>query len=106
MASLMQIANELAKNYIRAKHKKYALNEMIFEINYLSSPKTNDSLDFKTKAQLYDLIHDFLSGNRDVQLCDDEEIQPVYKDITLFFEKKHFILKQLRTSNSIKIKLN
>ncbi len=58
MASFTEIANELAKTYVKAKNKKYALNQMIFEINYLSDPKSKQPLDFDAKSAVLKLIHD------------------------------------------------
>jgi hypothetical protein len=106
MASFTEIANDFAKSYLKAKHKNYALNQMIFEINYLSDPKSKQPLDFKSKSAILKLIHQYLSGQKKVYLNDGEHIEPEFKNITVFFERKNFILKQLQICNKQKAKLN
>jgi hypothetical protein len=106
MASFNEIANDLAKSYIKAKHKKYALNQMIFEINYLSHPQSKQPLDFKAKSAILKLVHQFLSGQKSFNVSDEEEIKPEFRDITIFFERKNFILKQLQICNKQKAMLN
>ena len=106
MASFTAIANELAKKYVESKHKKYALNEMIFEINYLSCPKTKKPLDFSAKAEVYHIIHELLCGTKKLQLKDGEDIYPEFENVTLFFERRRFHLKQLQVCNSQRALLN
>ncbi len=106
MASFTEIANELAKTYVKAKNKKYALNQMIFEINYLSDPKSKQPLDFDAKSAVLKLIHDFLSGQKIFNLKEGEKINTEFKDITIFFERKNLILKQLQICNTQRAILN
>jgi hypothetical protein len=106
MPSFTEIANDFAKAYLKAKNKNYALNQMIFEINYLSDPKSKQPLDFKAKSAILKLIHQYLSGQKKVNLDDDENIEPEFEDVTIFFERKNFILKQLQTCNKHKAMLN
>jgi hypothetical protein len=101
-----EIANELAKSYIEAKNKKYALNQMIFEINYLSDPKSKEPLDFTAKSVVLKLIHELLSGQKTFKLNEGEEIIPEFIGITIFFERKSFIVKQLKVCNKRKAMLN
>ncbi|HEY6975679.1 MAG TPA: hypothetical protein VH396_05295 [Chitinophagaceae bacterium] len=106
MASFTEIANDFAKSYLKAKNKNYALNQMIFEINYLSDPKSKQPLDFQAKSAILKLIHQFLSGQKKVNLTDGETMVPEFKDVTIFFEKKNSILKQLQVCNKQKARLN
>lgn len=106
MASYTEIANELAKTYVQAKHKKYAINQMIFEINYLTDPKSNEPLEYNDKASILKHIHELLSGQRTFHLEEGEEIVPEFKDITVFFAYKHSIIKQLKLSNKQRALLN
>lgn len=106
MASYTQIANDLAKCYVQSKHKRYALNQMIFEINYLSDPKSNEPLDYPAKAAILKLIHELLSGQRVFELKEGEEIIPEFKDITIFFQCQHSILQQLRMGTKERATLN
>jgi|SRR5215471_17317557 len=105
MASFTEIANDLAKSYIKAKDKNYALNQMVYEINYLSDPKSKEPLDFKAKSVILKLVHQFLSGQKQI-LNEGEDIKAEFKDITIFFERKNLILKQLQICNKQKAMLN
>jgi len=106
MPSFTEIANDFAKAYLKAKNKNYALNQMVFEINYLSDPKSKQPLDFKAKSAILKLIHQYLSGQKKFNLNDGEDIIPEFKDVTIFFERKNFILKQLQVCNKQKARLN
>ncbi|HXL58701.1 MAG TPA: hypothetical protein VN958_20705 [Chitinophagaceae bacterium] len=106
MTSYTEIAHELAKSYVQAKNKKYALNQMIFEINYLADPQSNQPLDFSSKSVILKFIHELLSGQKTFELREGEEITPEFRDITIFFERKNFILKQLNICNKRKALFN
>lgn len=106
MPSFTEIANDFAKAYLKAKNKNYALNQMIFEINYLSDPQSKQPLDFKAKSAILKIIHQYLSGQKKFNLDDGETIKPEFKNVTIFFERKNFILKQLQTCNKQKAMLN
>src|SRR5436190_14626461 len=99
MVSYPEIANELAKCYVQSKHKKYALNQMIFEINYLCDPQSKEPLEYRAKAAILKYIHELLSGQRTFKLREGEEIIPEFKDITIFFSCRQTIIKQLKVSN-------
>jgi hypothetical protein len=106
MASYTEIANELAKTYVQAKNKKYAINQMVFDINYLSDPKSKLPLDYNAKASILKVIHELLAGQRTFKLKEGEEIIPEFKDITIFFERKRSIIKELKLSNKERAMLN
>lgn len=106
MASYTKIANDLAKCYVQSKNKRYALNQMIFEINYLSDPKSKEPLDYGAKAAILKIIHELLSGQRVFELNEDEEIIPEFKDITIFFQCQQAILQQLKMDIKAKARLN
>ena len=106
MASYSEIANELAKSYVQSKHKRYALNQMIFEINYLSDPQSKEPLEYNAKATILKHIHELLSGQKTFKLREGEEIIPEFKDITMFFSSKQFIMKQIKVSNKQRARLN
>jgi|GEM_PF-3049436 len=106
MASYSEIANELAKSYVQSKDKKYAINQMVFEINYLADPISKEPLEYDEKASILKLIHELLSGQRTFILKEGEEIFPEFKDITIFFEHKNTIMQQLKLSNKQRALLN
>jgi hypothetical protein len=106
MATYNKIANDLAKSYVQAKYKNYAINQIIFEINFLSDPQSKEPLDYSAKAAILKQIHDLIAGQKTFQLQDDEEIIPEFNDITVFFQKKNAILKQLKVCNRERAMLN
>ena len=106
MASYNKIANDLAKCYVQAKHKNYAINQIVFEINFLSDPKSKEPLDYSAKASILKQIHDLIAGQKTIELHDGEEIVPEFNDITVFFEKKSAILKELKICNRERAMLN
>jgi len=106
MASYSKIANDLAKCYVQAKHKNYAINQIIFEINFLSDPKSKEPLNYSAKAAILKQINDLIAGQKTIELQDGEQINPEFKDITVFFEKKNAILKQLKICNRERVMLN
>ena len=106
MASYVEIANELAKSYVQSKNKRYALNQMIFELNYLSDPQSKEPLEYQAKAIILKHIHELLSGQRTFKLREGEEIIPEFKDITIFFACKQAIIKELKVSNKQRARLN
>src|ERR1051325_8482832 len=99
MVSYTKIANDLAKCYVQAKNKNYAINQMVFEINYLSDPKSKEPLNYSAKAAILKQIHELIAGQKTFELNEGEEIIPEVNDITVFFEKKNAILKQLKVCN-------
>jgi hypothetical protein len=106
MAFYNKIANDLAKCYVQAKYKNYAINQIVFEINFLSDPKSREPLDYSAKAAILKQIHELIAGQKTFQMRDGEEIVPEFNDITVFFEKKNTILKQLKICNKERAMLN
>ena len=74
MASYNKIANDLAKCYVQAKHKNYAINQIIFEINFLSDPKSKEPLNYSAKAAILKQIHELIAGQKTIELQEGEEI--------------------------------
>jgi hypothetical protein len=106
MASYNKIANDLAKCYVQAKHKNYAINQIIFEINFLADPKSKEPLNYTAKAAILKQIHELIAGQKTIELKEGEEIVPEFNDITVFFEKKTAILRQLKICNRERAMLN
>jgi hypothetical protein len=96
MATVTSIANEMAKRFICAKDKKYALNMIIYDMNYLVYSHSKEPLSYKAKSHMFTYIFDVIAGRQALQLKDGEEITPDFKDIVIFFERRDFILKRLR----------
>ncbi len=96
MATITSIANEMAKRFIRAEDKKYELNKIIYDMNYLVYSNSNDHLDYRAKSIMFTHIFNVIAGRETLQLKDDEEIVPDFKDIAIFFERRDFILKRLK----------
>jgi hypothetical protein len=106
MVSYSKIANDLAKSYVQAKYKNYAINQIVFEINFLSDPKSKEPLDYSAKAAILRQIHELIAGQKTFELQDGEEIVPEFKDLTVFFQKKSAILEQLKICNKERAMLN
>lgn len=98
MSNITFISNEMAKQFIRAKDKNYELNKIILDINYLVYTNNHEPLDYKTKSTLFTHIFDVVAGRKELQLKEEEknDLIPDFKDITLLFERRNFILKQLK----------
>lgn len=90
------IAHEMAKRFIRAKDKKYALNRIIYDMNYLVYSNNKEPLDYKTKSVMFTHIFNVIAGRETLQLYEGEEVVPNFKDIVIFFERRDFILKHLK----------
>jgi hypothetical protein len=64
MANITNIANELTKKFIRAKNKKYALNKIIYDINYLVYSDTKEALSYKAKSAIIQYIFEVIAGRK------------------------------------------
>lgn len=106
MPFIETVANDLAKCYVQAKNKRYAINRMIFEINYLTDPATKQPLDFDIKAAILKEIDRYISGEKKMQVDACEEINPVFDNINVFFERKKNIVKELKISAKQRAMLN
>ena len=97
MANFTGIANELAKKFIVAKNKRYALNHILHEMNYLVYSGSRDPLTYKAKSAIMKHLFEVIAGRRPLTLKEGEYIAPDFKDVVIFFERRNFILKQLKT---------
>lgn len=96
MSTLAITANEMAKRFIRAKDKKYALNQIVYDMNYLVYSSTQEPLDYRAKSAVFTYIFNVIAGRETLQYAEAEEITPDFNDIIIFFERRDFILKHLR----------
>ncbi len=106
MSTITIIANEMAKRFIRAKDKKYALNRIVYDMNYLVYSNTKEPLDYKEKSVMFTYIFNVIAGRQTLQLKEGEEIVPDFNDITILFERRDFILKHLRSGIRKQCELN
>ncbi len=106
MSTITSIANEMAKRFVRAKDKKYALNGILYDLNYLVYSNTKEPLDYKTKSALFIYIFDVIAGREKLQLSEGENIIADFTDVVIFFERRNFILKHLRSGIRKQCELN
>lgn len=106
MSTITSIATEMAKRFITAKDKKYALNRIVHDLNYLVYSNTKEPLDYKTKSALFVYIFDVIAGREKLQLNEGEDLVPDFTDIVIFFERRNFILKHLRSGIRKQCELN
>jgi len=96
MATIISMANEMAKRFICAKDKRYALNMIVYDMNYLVYSHSKEPLNYKLKSAVFNLIFDIIAGREALQLAEGEEIVADFSDIVFFFERRDFILKRLK----------
>lgn len=106
MANIKSTANEMAKRFIRAKDKKYALNQIVYDVNYLVYSNTKEPLEYKAKVAVFTHIFDIIAGRESLQLKEGEVLFPEFKDLVIFFERRDFILKRLRAGIHKQCELN
>lgn len=97
MATFTGIANEMAKKFITARDKKYALNMIVYDMNYLVYSHNKEPLSYQAKSVIFKQIFDIIAGRQSLVLADEENIAPDFSDIVLFFERRNFILNSLKT---------
>lgn len=106
MATIASIADQMAKRFISAKNKKYALNMILYDINYLVYSSTKSPLDYKAKSAIFKHIFDVTAGRQTLQLKEGETLTPDFADIVILFERRRFILEHLRAGIGKQCKLN
>ena len=106
MATISGIANEMAKRFISAKDKKYALNKIVYDMNYFVYSNTGEPLGYKAKSAMFTHIFNIIAGRESLELKEGEAIIPEFSDIVLFFERRDFILKHLRSGIAKQCDLN
>lgn len=100
MANFKGIGNELAKRFIQAKNKKYALNKIVHDMNYLVYADTKKPLDHKAKTAIMKHLFDVIAGRKILLNHEGRQIVPDFADVLIFFERRDYIIKQLRISVS------
>lgn len=106
MATITSIAQEMAKRFICSEDKKYALNRIVYDLNYLVYSNTREPVGFKEKYTLFLYIFDVIAGREKLQLKEGEEFVPDFGDIVIFFERRNFIVKHLKAGIKRQCELN
>ena len=96
MADHISIANKMARDFLLSKNKKYALNKIIHELNFLVYSDTKEFLSYKAKSTILRRIFDVIAGRRIFPGKDQQNISHEFTDIIIFFEREHFITSQLK----------
>jgi len=106
MATITSISSDMAKRFISAKDKKYALNKIIFDMNYLVYSNTKEPLNYKAKSAMFTYIFNVVAGREFLQPKEGETLVPDFSDIVIFFERRDFILKYLKAGIEKQCDLN
>jgi hypothetical protein len=106
MANFTNLANELTKRFIRAKNKKYALNKIVYDINSLVYSDTKEPLCYRAKSAIVKHIFEVIAGRKPLILKEDEQLSHNFSDVVIFFERRSFILKQLKAGVKQQEQLN
>jgi hypothetical protein len=106
MANFTNIANELTKKFILSRNKKYALNKIVYDINHLVYSDTKEPLSYKAKSAIIKHIFEVVAGRKALVLKDGENMAPRFTDVVIFFERRSFILKQLKAGVKRQEELN
>lgn len=96
----------MAKRFIGAKDKKYELNTIIYDMNYLVYSNTKEPLGYKAKSAMFTHIFDVVAGRETLQQNEGEVLVPDFNDIVIFFEKRDSILKRLKAGIHQQCELN
>lgn len=96
MANLISVANEMAKKFILSEDKKYALNLIVYDINYLVYSASKMPLSYQSKSIIFKHIFDVIAGREVLLMKNGERLTPDFSDIVLFFERRSAILKHLK----------
>lgn len=100
------VANEMAKRFIVEKNKTYGLNKIIYDLNYLVYSETKEPLTYEDKSAIITHIFNIIAGREKLKLKEDEQIEPNFRDIAIFFERRDFIKTQLTTGVNKQAELN
>ncbi len=84
MATLIEIAKDLANSFILARNKKDAASHIIFEINRLVYSDSRQTFEFPVKMEIVKLIQEYISVKS--------------KDSLVFLGTRDYILKQLNAN--------
>lgn len=96
MATYIEIADRLAKNFITSSDKSAAAQQIVTEINGLIYSESKKPLDFADKKQIVTYIGEFISRKRPFQYKEGGRIIIAeQKDNTQYLEMVDYILSQL-----------
>ena len=98
MANCHTIANEMAKDFIEASNKKYALNKILHDLNFIVYSDTKTLLSYKHKQIIIENIFELLVGRKKFSEKDSNQQLPEITDVLVFIERKNLIRNQLRTN--------
>lgn len=99
MANFTNVANELTKKFIRAKNKKYALNQIIYDINHHVYSTTKEPLSYLAKVAIVRHIFEVTAGRKSLVLVAGERLSPNFSDILIFLRKKKFYFTSIKSRN-------
>jgi hypothetical protein len=106
MAKLEDVANELARKFIFSTDKKYTLNRIIYDMNYLVYSDSKEPLTYYAKSAIFRHIFNIIAGREKLCPKDGESVEPQFSDIVIFFERRSALLKLLRTGVKKQSQLN
>ena len=98
MATVIEIANDLAKSFVLSQNKKFAVRQIVIEINCLAYSDSKKSIEFEVKATIVQLIFELISGQRDFLLKEGEAFMTTAKDGFLFSGIMQHLLKKLNNA--------
>ena len=106
MAKFEDVANELAKKFILAKDKRYTLNRIIYDMNYLVYSDTKEPLTYNAKSAIFKHIFNIVAGREQLPAKEGEQVQPEFSDIVFFLERRNVLLKHLQAGVKKQVELN
>ena len=95
MATVIEIANDLAKSFVVSENKKFAARRMVIEISSLAYTDSKKPIEFDVKASIIQLIFELISGQRPFLEKDGKIFQTTPKDGFLFSGIMQHLLKRL-----------
>jgi len=87
MANFTNVANELTKKFIRAKNKKYTLNKIIYDLNFLVYSDSKQPLTYKAKSAIIKHMFDVVAGRKALTLKEGESLSPNFSDVVIFLKE-------------------
>lgn len=99
MATFIEIANELAKNFVQNSNKRQAAERIASYINNLVYSGTNTPLSYSDKEIIVRYIGEFIAGVRLFSYKDGGRVIIAEKrDNTTYLEMVGYVLGQLNTN--------
>ncbi len=106
MANFTNLSNELTKKFIRAANKKYVRNKIVYDVNHLVYSDTKEPLSYRAKSAIIKYIFEVIAGRKPLILKEEERLFANFADVVIFFERRNFILRQLKTGVKRQEELN